>query len=289
MNKSQIYSVNWPDVRNVHIQAEALHVFIANQSRDATEEFVGSGQRTHHPERTIPQQQAKKEEEEFSQKNLHILMAQIQDHVRDLEIKLAELKAEMKQLLKIQSKIETDLGGLDKMGQEVGTLRLPGEDNETYRKRLKEDIDRKIKTGEIAPASMLAQWSTNRDYISFNLDHQAAVIDETNRLQRAAATKDPALMQQALDGATTAGLYQYETISDNEAIDRELDDRFIQTDVDAEVVDKDVREYSADNLMASRLKGNFITAHDGAAPVQEPEQSADQLDTGNPGIKPTNG
>jgi len=111
------------------------------------------------------------------------------------------------------------------------------------------------------------------------------VKDEANRLQRAAATKDPALMQQTLDGATTAGLYQYETISNDEVIDNELDNRFIHTDIEAKIItDKDTREDGWDALLSSRLKGKFTAAHDVPAPAQEPEPNPEQ--SAIPGFKP---
>ncbi|MCZ6804835.1 MAG: hypothetical protein O7D86_13130 [Proteobacteria bacterium] len=285
MNKSQIYSVNWPDVSNVHVAAAALNLLIANLSRSAVDEFVGSGLRAHNPERANQRRQAKDEDEKHTRKIFTILLDQINERIRELNAQLAQLKADLEELQQIEQSLEAELGGLDEMGGELGIDRIPGEADEAHRKRLKLEIDKQIQAGNIDPASLLAQWSTNRDYIAFNLSQQATVKDEANRLQRAAASRDPETMQRALDEASRDGLAEAR-LQKIETAEYELDDRFIQTAVDVEVVDGIERESALGSFMSARLKGEFTTAHDREA--AELDQDLSKSDTQIPGINPTN-
>ncbi|MCZ6802904.1 MAG: hypothetical protein O7D86_02930 [Proteobacteria bacterium] len=258
--------VNWPDVRNVPIQAEALNVLIANWSREATGEIVGSGQRAHNPEGAIQQKQANKEKEKDTRTKFNILMAQIRDRITELEAQLAELKAEMAPLRGRETTVESSLGGLDKMGQDLGASRLPDEEDETYRNRLKLIIDRKITAGEIDPASVLAQWSTNRDYIHFNLDQQAILSEDIHDLKQAAATENPQIMEQALDKS-------------------QVDERVINGEVDTETISsKEIRESSYLSVLS--LTGVFGKAQDDTNPVQELAHNSEQSNEPAPGINP---
>jgi len=239
--------VNWPDVRNVPIQTDALNLFIANQSLDAIEEIVGSGQRAHNPEGAIQREQARKEKEKDTRTKFNILMAQIRDRITELENQWAELKAEMVQLRVRETTLESSLGGLDKMGQDLGASRLPDEDDEAYRTRLKLIIDRKITAGEIDPASMLAQWSTNHDDILHNKKQQTIVTGKIQTLEQAIQTRDPQIMEQALELSSKEefGQSYLDLMSDNN-----------------------------DRNEESHIQSSFKVAHD-----QQPMTQSDELET----------
>jgi hypothetical protein len=175
------------DIRLTTEQAENCSKLLLNLMRDGESEIVGAGMRHPFPEMIDAIQAAERERKKEEEKRHKAVMEYLQ----------AELTALQKQL----SDVESNLGGLPKMGEHLGLNRRPGESEDDFRKRIRDEIQVQILAGTLDdPTGEYRQWAETYDEIE---DRKSLLSLEAARFGNAAKSQSGTLMrmEQLEDGS----------------------------------------------------------------------------------------
>ena len=166
-----VTGTNFKDINNVTDTKDALGKTLCNFAMgDGDSLCLGAGYIHHLPEKAT-QILLINAAKERHKDGLHNKLIQA------LETRNEELRAEIAQLKAQAKDIEDKFGGLDNMGKEAGLERKPNESDEQYKKRLKEDLQRRLENGTLDPNSDLAIWAQ----VMQGIDDREAELDVNNR------------------------------------------------------------------------------------------------------------
>ena len=153
------------DIRLTTEQAENCSKLLLNLMRDGDSEIVGAGMRHPFPEMIYALQTAERERKKDEEKRHKAVMEYLQAELAALQQQLAD--------------VESNLGGLPKMGEHLGLNRRPGESEDDFRKRIRDEIQVQILAGTLDdPTGEYRQWAETYDEIE---DRKSLLSLEANR------------------------------------------------------------------------------------------------------------